>query len=254
MSYTGSVNLFGDTPNSGVVGVISGAGVLSLGDTSGATTINVVNGYLSGNSLLTLSGILTSNPWQLGINTNAGTSPALPISLWPSLFNSPTTTLGGTLDSGGTLTLGLPLGGPLTVLPYGGILNLGSTALGGTITGSINTIGGAGTIVLSAANTYTGAATINAATINSGTLVVNGANTVTVVGGVLQLNGNAPTLQGTGNTALLTAPAIQLSAQPNSPSDITLQANATPEPSSAVLLALGLAVPFWRARKRLVRA
>jgi hypothetical protein len=251
VTFTGVISSVGD---GGLTKDGAGTLVLNSGTSTAAN--------YTGGAGLTIESLL-NNPLRLVNATNTG--PVLP----PTLFGSPTAP-GGILTSGGTLSL--TLGGAVTVLPFGWALNLGGAvpvgSLGAVITTGTLTLGTAGTIgtVTGGTLTITGPLYPSTGTGGTGVLTINsnggnpfitgGLGTITgattISAGTLVLNGNLPTLQTGSGTLEITAGNL-VNTQTNT---ITLQSNLTPtpEPSSAALLALGLAVPLWRARKRLGRA
>ena len=142
----------GDSGNDTVSGVISGAAALTKVG-SGTLTLSGSNTY-SGSTTLAAGIISISSSANLG--ATPGTVDADNI-----IFN------GGTLNTTGTFTLGTNKGISLT---GNGTLNTDSSTTltyGGIISGSSNLKkSGAGTLLLTGSNTYTGSTTLSAGTIS----------------------------------------------------------------------------------------
>lgn len=110
----------------------------------------------------------------------------------------------GALDSWGT-TDGITVGGDVTIDTQSRAVNVGgestdggigtTISLGGVISGSGNiTKSGAGTLVLSGANTFTGNVTVNAGTVIAGNATALGTGKVSLVSGTTLVNGTDSTV------------------------------------------------------------
>ncbi len=169
----------------------------ALGTTANATTV------LSGATLQIQGGITSAEPLTLNGTGSASNGVLENVSGTNTL--SGTVTLSGgsslfTADAGGNVTLTGPVNGAGQNLTVGGLGGVSVAGVIGTTTGSLIK-NDAGTLTLSAGNTYSGGTTLN-----SGILFVSHANgmgasgsNVTINGGTLQMGGS----QGyyiTGNT------------------------------------------------------
>ncbi|MCH8686648.1 autotransporter outer membrane beta-barrel domain-containing protein [Sphingosinicellaceae bacterium A1X5R2] len=159
---------------------------------AGPGTLTLANGNSSYTGVTTVSGgtLAVSTLADGGVNSSIGASSAASSNLM--LVN------GGELEyTGGTIisNRGFTTG-------YGGgaidVAN-GSTelTLSGVVAGNFLTKNGAGTLVLSGANTYTGGTIVNAGTLRAGSPQAFGNGTVTVnAGGTLDLGGYNSTIRG----------------------------------------------------------
>lgn len=190
-------------------GILEARNNTALGGTGAGTTVQ------SGGTLA-LSNNITINTETLSLNGigEGGRGALLNIS-GSNTYNGPITLAGATriASEAGTLTLGtsgtIAAGGnALTFLTASGSTIQGNSVISGT--GAILTKNGDGTLVLNAANTYTGLTTVNAGVLrvtNDNALGTTAAATVVNSGGTLELAGgrNIPdaetlTISGTGVT------------------------------------------------------
>ena len=133
--------------------------------------------------------------------------------------------------SGGTLTLNTQTNGGL-VKDGNGTLTLSG---GGPVYGGTLTIDG-GTLPMSGATLTLNGGTIYGGTVSGSTVTINGG---TVYGGTLTINGRATGVVPPNGGLVLPGSNISLSAP-----------TAVPEPSSALLVALGGCAALWRRRQR----
>jgi autotransporter-associated beta strand protein len=208
--------------NSDTIGSLAGAGSVTLGSatlTAGAdATSTTFSGVVSGTGNLTKTG--AGNLTLSGANTYSGATTIsggiLNISADSNLGTAPgavtankLTLDNGTLQTTATMTLnsnrGVTLGAsggtldvnPITTLTYGGII-AGSGSL---------TKADTGTLLLSGANTYTGATNVNAGTLQLGAAnSISSSSAVNVASGAtFSLNSNSDTigsLAGAGSVTL----------------------------------------------------
>lgn len=180
-TWTGNVALAGTGSNT--IGVDSGTGLTINGTVSGASGDNLTKTgagtlYLAGNN--TYSGTTTINSGVLQIQSDSGLGTA------PGAATPGDLTLnGGTLATGTTMTLSSNRGIALGSATSSAIsVSSGATmTYGGVIAGSGN-LGkiGAGTLVLSGAETYTGATSVLGGTLQLGANnVFSGASTPTAL-------------------------------------------------------------------------
>jgi len=210
----GTLILSGDSTYTG--GTTIGAGTLQLGN--GGTTGSIVgdvtnNGALAFNrsDTFTFPGVIsgTGSVSQIGAGT--------------TILTADNTYTGGTTISAGTLQLG---NGGTTGSIVGDVTNNGALAFNrsdtftfpGVIsgTGSVSQIG-AGTTVLTANNTYTGATTVAA-----GTLIVNGS-----IGNSAVMVNSGATLGGIGTVGATIINSGGTFAPGNSPGTMTVAGNLT---------------------------
>jgi fibronectin-binding autotransporter adhesin len=216
---TGRVSL--QTANSFTLPVAVNTGALNIGNASALGNVAVVATVSNGAALELQGGIsFNANPLELN-GAGLAASPA------GALNNvSDANTYPGAITLGSNATIGAS-GGSLTIT--GGVTNngnlltvngAGTTIVNGTaISGSGGlTKNGSGMLVLSSANTYGGATIVNGGTLQLNTYaaaIPTGANTsnVSVNGsGLLDLNGNSPTINGlSGNGTVDTAAAFSYS-------------------------------------------
>lgn len=202
MTLSGPITLGGDvtltvtntgtTSFSGPVGESGGASALTKAGT-GVLTLGAANTF-SGGTTLTRGGLILGNSAAAGsgpLTLISGTiTAASPLSIGNSVVLAGNVTVGG--KNNVTFTGQTTLTGNRTLTIVGTVVTTFSGAIGQNAVAAL-TKAGAGTLVLSAANTYTGGTTINA-----GTLVVSGSilNAVTVK--------SSGTLAGTGSTGAVT--------------------------------------------------
>jgi autotransporter-associated beta strand protein len=232
-STLGAARIF--TSNSGTLtlgGSITNAGFLTTISGNGNT---IISGVLGGSGGLAKTG--TGTLTLTNANTYTGTTSIAPggtlsISQDTNLGNPPASATAGSLiiDSTGTLATtvsftlnqnrGIKIGptsgtgaGTIdvlsgTILTYGGII----TSNGASGTGGL-TKAGAGTLVLSGANTYTGTTSINVGTLQLGstTAIPSGSGKGdVVVDATLDLNGKSATVNGlssVGSSGIITSGA-----------------------------------------------
>ena len=225
LTLTAANTLTGTTINAGTINTQA---TNALGATNGVTvasgaTLQLQNGITLGQSSTTFSGTGTSNNGAIenvsGANTVSG-----PVTLaGNSLIQSDagTVTLGNTVNLGsGASGYNLDVGGSGNTTISGVIQN------GGTGAGSL-TKDGAGTLLLSGPNTFTGGITLNAGTAQVSTdQNLGGANNITFSGGTLEatnsftvgssashtlvINGSGDTLKIDAGFTLTLATANQL--------------------------------------------
>ncbi len=197
---TFNLNNFAET-----VGSLAGAGNVTLGSasliTGGDNTSTIFSGAISGTGALTKTGAGTltlsgTNSYTGTTTINAGT---LALGVSNALASGPVTVSGGTWDletfsdTVGAVTL---ISGSITGST--GILTGTSYAVqSGTVSAILAGTGAltkttAGTVVLSGANSYTGATTVSAGVLN----LQNNTATGTTAGGVTVASGAALELQG----------------------------------------------------------
>jgi outer membrane autotransporter protein len=150
---------------------LSGGALTKAG--TGTLTLNGSNSYTGGTTV-------NAGTLRLGAGASIASSSALTVNTGGTFdLNGQNQTLGSLSGTGGTVALG---SGGLTVG------DASSTSFAGAITGTGSFVKqGGGKLILSGANTYTGATTINA-----GSLAVNGSltsNTTVNAGGTLQGTG-----------------------------------------------------------------
>ncbi|MBV9124755.1 MAG: autotransporter-associated beta strand repeat-containing protein, partial [Planctomycetes bacterium] len=175
--------------------VSGGVGLTKAG--SGNLVLTAANSYTGGTTVS--AGTLT-----VGNNTALGTGPLTLVFAVVTANGSPVTlanplTLAGNFSVAGTADLTFSGPATLTTTPTVTTTNTGLTTFAGNIGQSTSglglTKGGAGTLVLSGTNSFTGTTTINA-----GTLLVNGAQ-----GGSPVSVHSGATLGGTGVVGTITA-------------------------------------------------
>ncbi|RYD84089.1 MAG: PEP-CTERM sorting domain-containing protein, partial [Verrucomicrobiaceae bacterium] len=244
-TYSGTTTIHGGTlevGGAGTLGATTDAGIVNNGSfvySSSATSI--YGGVISGTGSITKSGtgtltLAAANTYSGGTTLAAG---RLNVNTATALGSGAITFTGGTLDntSGAALTLtsnnAQNWNGDFIFLGTQNLnLGTGAVALNGnrsvTVSGSTLTVGGiisgtdssltkagAGTLVLTGANTYTGGTTINGGTLQAGTPAVLPSSGIVSVGaeGTLSLAGTggpvtyAQALSGTGRVLLTTSGA-----------------------------------------------
>jgi fibronectin-binding autotransporter adhesin len=220
LSLTGTVGLAGNaltfngSSSVSVSGIVSGTGTVTQSGT-GNTTLSAVNTYSGGTTLTT--GTLTANNNTAlgtgGLTINGGT---LASTNGSTISN--TVTLQGNaglsgITSSGTLT---QTGGSDTLTmasaTQSGTVNLSDNNTARTLTVQVNsgnstisgviqnggtsagnlTKTGAGTLILSGTDTFTGTTTVNAGSVQLGASnVLSDSSNVSLAGGTLNLNGNS---------------------------------------------------------------
>ena len=192
---------------------IAATGTFTLGDQTNdltgvsSTTIDVTGG---GNVALNNSSNLTSSAkWDVDGTTlkaaadaDFGTAPASAVGNYFTLRNGgildPTGI--GTLDSRRGVTLAGTTGGTIDVIT-------GATSYAGTVSGSSLqlTKDGAGTLVLSGTNTYTGATNVATGTLELGASNVIDDHSSLIVAGIFDLNGNSEAVNGLSGSGSITS-------------------------------------------------
>jgi autotransporter-associated beta strand protein len=226
----------------------NGSGTLQLSGANtytGATSVNAGNLTLSGSltgSSITVNGA-SAVLHQTAAGSISGTGSAFTLTAGSASLSGNNSYTGGTAINGGTLTIGHAgaLGASGNISFDGGTLQYGSgitadlssriknsaSAIAIDTNGQAVTYGsaidstnsgglvksGAGSLTLSAANTYTGATTVN-----GGTLVLNGSNT----GSAITVNSGG-TLGGTGTGGALTVNSGGTVAPGTSPGTLTVE-------------------------------
>ncbi|UJB19606.1 MULTISPECIES: autotransporter-associated beta strand repeat-containing protein [Lysobacter] len=199
VSDTGRTIRLGDANTFLGRAVIRGAGRVQAGtiaDSGVASSLGagtIINLSASGTLSYTGTGASSNRNWQIdgGTLSNDG-SGALALSGSMLLANALTATLGGSYTGADNVAAGVISGGG----------NLRSE--------------GAGTWVLTGANTYTGSTVVDGGVLRAGTAAAFGASTIAQVnGGILDLNGfdrTFSTLSGTGGTVNLGSATLTLDA------------------------------------------
>ena len=193
----------GDTVISGVLGGGSG-GLAKTG--TGTLTLTNANTYTGATTIAPGGTLSVSQDANLGSVPGATTASSLVIDNG-ILSTTATFTLNakrgmavGTFSGSGAGTIDVASG---TILTYGGIITSSGAGTGGL------TKAGAGTLLLSGANTYTGITTISAGTLKLGaaSALPSGPGTLNlVVNATLDLNGNSTTVNGlSGTTGTVTS-------------------------------------------------
>jgi autotransporter-associated beta strand protein len=206
-SIGGTGNIVIDTDGSVSFG--SGSGGRQQNSYTGGVTLNkgtlVVQGGNSGGTEAASvlgTGVLTINGGSINGGSNIAGHALLNSG---QVWNSDWTYLGSkALDMGtGQITLGTAAGTSRTLTVNNQVLTLGGAIVNGTTANSLIKAGGAGTLTLTGASTYTGSTTIQAGTLRiSGaddrlptgtTLTIDGGATA---GGTFDLNGRNQTVAG----------------------------------------------------------
>jgi len=199
---------------------ISGTGSV-VQNGSGTLELNGANSYQGGTTIndgtVTLGNATALGTGTLTINGCAIDSSVASLVLTPDnaqVWNSDFT-FAGTNDldlGGGTVSLG-STAGTRTVTVDANTLTVGGVISNGTATGL--TKAGAGMLVLSGANLYTGATTIDAGTLRAGSATAFGpaASADLVFGsgstGIVQLNGNNMTVVGLNTNTTVGTPIVE---------------------------------------------
>ncbi len=262
INLNGGALTFGTSTTSATIGGLSGSGNLNLANT--ATTPGAVN-LIIGNSN-TSTGFDTLNPTYSGaISNTAGAASLTKVGTNTQTLSGTNTYTGGTTINGGTLAISALAninGTNSTTLTFGGgtlevtsagfdLGNLGANTIkinsgGGTIqvdsgtltessaiqpgTGSVGglTKTGTGTLIFTAANTYTGTTNINAGVIQYNNSTAFGANSAIVVAsgatalfeeGINDTGTNSITISGAG--AASAHGALDFAGTTNSPTGAT---------------------------------
>ena len=206
---SGTFTLSGSLTNAGFLTTIAGAGntVISgvlggsggLAKSGGGTlTLSNANTYTGATTIAPGSTLSISQDSNLGTAPGAATAGSLVIDSTGTLATTATFTLNsnrglkiGPTSGTGAGTLDVATG---TILSYGGII----TSNGASGTGGL-TKAGAGTLVLSGANSYTGTTSINAGILKLGATAAipsGTGNGNVVVDATLDLNGKSVTING----------------------------------------------------------
>jgi autotransporter-associated beta strand protein len=218
-------------------------------DVAAFTTAPVTQPQLTAND--TIAGLYFAGTGTSGYDlTRSGTTQTL------TLAGTATNTAGnensnasaaaiGAENTSGTNTIDVPL----ILAPVSGVTSTFFQAAGGTLTvngvisGSSATFGltknGGGTVILSGANTYTGATTVNA-----GKLFINGNQTAAT--GATTVNGSGTVLGGTGtiggSVSMASSGAILEGGTGSTGQTLTIKGSLTQVTGSIIELALGPAL------------
>ena len=210
---SGTLYVFPNTSGTVVNGATISAGGAQMSVTKSGTgvwTLSGANTY-SGATTINAGTLKISAASNLGDSTQASNTIALGAAILESTANTYdlgvnrtiTLTGPGTLQSdAGTLTISGTVnngGNGLTVAGAGNVTLSGTVAGSGGLSKT-----GVGTLTLLAANTYTGATSINAGTLQLGNSNALSAGGLSVNGGTLDLHGNSIAVQGlSGSTGAL---------------------------------------------------
>jgi uncharacterized repeat protein (TIGR01451 family) len=191
-----TIGIAAPTTISGVVGESGGSWQLSKNG-SGALVLTGANTYSGGTALL-------AGPLTVGNNSALG-SGTLTVTVGVLSATGAAVTLANAVTLGGNLTVG----GTLALTFSGAVTLTGNRTLGivapTTISGVVGESGGswtltktgAGALVLTGANTYSGGTALTAGTLTVGNNSALGTGTLTVTGGVLSATGAAVILANT---------------------------------------------------------
>jgi fibronectin-binding autotransporter adhesin len=224
LDLAGFSNAIGSLAGAGTVESSTGTATLTAGGNNTSTTFsgNLINGggtglglTKAGTGTLTLSG---ADTYTGATNVSAGT---LQAGSTTGFSSGSAFTVGGTLDLAGfSNTIGSLAGagtvesstGLLAILTAGG--DNSSTTFSGNLINGGGTLGltkaGAGTLILSGDNTYTGATTVSAGTLQAGSATAFSSGSAYTVAGTLDLGGFSQTiasLSGSGSVLTSNAPA-----------------------------------------------
>lgn len=196
ITNAGFLTTIAGTGNTQISGVLGGSGGLSKTGT-GTLTLSSANTYTGATSIAPGGTLSISQDGNLGTAQGTATAGSLVIDSTGTLA----TTATFTLDSNRGIKIGPTSGAGAgiidvatgTILTYGGIITSSGAGTGGL------TKAGAGTLLLSGANTYTGTTSINAGILQLGgtTAIPSGTGKGdVVVDATLDLNGNSVTVNG----------------------------------------------------------
>lgn len=216
----------------GVNAVTGGSGTLII---AGAGTITANTGNITVTNLTTGTGGLIMGS---GVTVSSSTSGGVTTLNGDVTFNGSTT--GATLGSTSAPSSGITLNGnrnfTVADATAASDLTVAGVISNGTVAGSGLTKLGAGTLLLSAANTYTGATQVNA-----GTLYVNGSLNAS---SAVTVNNSGTVLGGTGGTingpvSIASSGAILQGGTGSTGQTLTLTGAVTMSTGSVIQLALG---------------
>jgi autotransporter-associated beta strand protein len=176
------------------------AGTLLLQETSGnaipsALTIGAATVRLNGNNQIAATASVTVNSsGLLNTNNHSNTIGSLTLSGGSVTTGTGTLTVNGNVTASGSSVISGNLGLGVSMVTFT-VNTLGTLTISAVVSGAaVLSNAGGGTLILSAANSYSGGTRLTAGTLSVGNNSALGAGTLTVTGGTLSATGGAVSL------------------------------------------------------------